>query len=178
EGRVGCAERDSNGQGTTGFQCGVRFRHVGRELLEASRSNTELRSSTERDPQILGRVSLPPAQCHGPQPVHMVEVSEGRLRPRSAAGGALTGRGNDVGALGVPSQPKLLLHHRLGVLTMTSLLKICATRAKAMTVAALVASSLGACGDFQSPDLNAATTQDLTGTPSRLGIATAAQGLL
>jgi hypothetical protein len=61
---------------------------------------------------------------------------------------------------------------------MTSLLKICATRAKAMTVAALVASSLGACGDFQSPDLNAATTQDLTGTPSRLGIATAAQGLL
>ena len=61
---------------------------------------------------------------------------------------------------------------------MTSLLKICATRTKAMTVAALVASSLGACGDFQSPDLNAATTQDLTGTPSRLGIATAAQGLL
>ena len=63
---------------------------------------------------------------------------------------------------------------------MTSLLKICATRARAMTVAALVTSSLtlGACNNFESPDLNAATTQDLTGTPTRVGIATAAQGLL
>jgi hypothetical protein len=61
---------------------------------------------------------------------------------------------------------------------MTSLLKICAARTKAMTVAALVASSLGACSSFESPDLNAATTSDLTGTPTRIGIATAAQGLL
>jgi hypothetical protein len=44
----------------------------------------------------------------------------------------------------------------------------------------LVASSLtlGACSDFESPDLNAATTDDLSGAPSRVGIATAAQGLL
>ena len=43
---------------------------------------------------------------------------------------------------------------------MTSLLKICAARTKAMTVASLVASSLtlGACHDLDSPDLNAATT--------------------
>jgi len=61
---------------------------------------------------------------------------------------------------------------------MTSLLKLCATRTKAMTVAALVASSLGGCSNFESPDLNAATTKDLTGTPTRVGIATAAQGLL
>ena len=61
---------------------------------------------------------------------------------------------------------------------MTSLLKICATRTKAMTVAALVASSLGACNNFESPDLNAATTSQLTGAPSRVAIATAAQGLL
>ena len=63
---------------------------------------------------------------------------------------------------------------------MTSLLTICAERMKAMTVASLVASSLtlGACHDLDSPDLNAATTNDLSGTPSRVGIATAAQGLL
>ena len=63
---------------------------------------------------------------------------------------------------------------------MTSLLKICAARTTAMTVAALVASSLtlGACSDFESPNLNAATTDDLTGAPSRVGIGTAAQGLL
>jgi len=61
---------------------------------------------------------------------------------------------------------------------MTSLLKICAARTKAVTVAALVASSLGACSNFESPDLNAATTKDLTGTPTRVGIATAAVGLL
>ena len=63
---------------------------------------------------------------------------------------------------------------------MTSLLTICAERMKAMTVASLVASSLtlGACHDLDSPDLNAATTNDLTGAPSRVGIATAAQGLL
>jgi hypothetical protein len=61
---------------------------------------------------------------------------------------------------------------------MSSLLKIWATRTKAVTVAALVAASLGACSNFESPDLNAATTKDLTGTPTRVGIATAAQGLL
>jgi hypothetical protein len=53
---------------------------------------------------------------------------------------------------------------------MTSLLKICAARTTAMTVAALAASSLtlGACSDFESPNLNAASTDDLTGAPSRV----------
>jgi hypothetical protein len=61
---------------------------------------------------------------------------------------------------------------------MTSLLKTCAGRTKCVTVAALVASGLCACSNFESPDLNAATTSQLTGAPTRLGIATAAQGLL
>ena len=34
------------------------------------------------------------------------------------------------------------------------------------------------CGQLDSPDLNAATTADLTGTPNRVAIGTAAQGLL
>ena len=49
-----------------------------------------------------------------------------------------------------------------------------------MKVAALVASSLtiGACHNLDAPDQNASTTADLTGTPSRVAIGTAAQGLL
>lgn len=45
-----------------------------------------------------------------------------------------------------------------------------------LAATALVA--LVACGQLDSPDLNAATTSDLTGTPSRVTVGTAAQGLL
>jgi hypothetical protein len=45
----------------------------------------------------------------------------------------------------------------------------------ALVVSGLV---LAACGQLDSPDLNAATTADLTGTPTRVAIGTAAQGLL
>lgn len=65
-------------------------------------------------------------------------------------------------------------------MTMTSHQKHCALRTKAATVAVLVVLSLSvvACSDFDSPDLNASTTSDLSGSPSRVAIATAAQGLL
>jgi hypothetical protein len=63
---------------------------------------------------------------------------------------------------------------------MTSLLNMCAPRTTGMMVAGLLAASLtlSACNDFDSPDLNASTTADLTGTPNRVAIGTAAQGLL
>ena len=93
------------------LQRGARLRHLGRELLEAPRSNAQPRRSSARYAPVLERCSLRPGQCDGPQPVYVVEVSEGRLRPRSAAGRALTGCGNDVGALGVSTQSERLLHH-------------------------------------------------------------------
>src|SRR2546426_2421667 len=38
--------------------------------------------------------------------------------------------------------------------------------------------ALGACGTFDAPDQNASTTADLTGTPNKVTIGTASQGLL
>src|SRR2546429_360386 len=60
---------------------------------------------------------------------------------------------------------------------MTSAQRFCARRT---TAAAAVALSLAvsACTELDAPDQNASTTADLTGTPTKVAIGTAAQGLL
>src|ERR1041385_4298880 len=52
------------------------------------------------------------------------------------------------------------------------------TTNKLAAFVAVAALGLGACKTLDAPDQNAATLQDLTSSPTRVGIATAAQGLL